>query len=47
MIGKTILNPFSLLVPFTSLVEDDVNDFVVFTYVLGWCWDKFVSRFAK
>ena len=47
MVGEAILNPFSLLVPLASLVEDNINNLVMFTYVLSRSWNKFVSGFAE
>ena len=47
MVGETFLDSFGLFVPFPSLVEDDIDDLVVFTYVLCWSWHKFVNGFAE
>jgi len=47
MVREAVLNSFSLLVPLTSLVQDNINNFVMFTYVLGWGWNKFVNGFAE
>lgn len=47
MIGKTFLNSFSLLVPLTSLVEDNIDNLVMFTYILGWSWKQLVNGFTE
>lgn len=47
MVGKALLSSFSLLVPLTPLMEDNIYNLVMFTDVLGWSWNKFVSGFAE
>lgn len=47
MVGKAILDPFSLLVAFTPLMEDNIDNLVMITYVLGWSWHELVNGFAE
>ena len=43
MFRKTIFWILSVLVTFTSLVENDIDDFVVLADVFGWKWQEFVD----
>lgn len=47
MIGKAFLNPLGLFVPLAPLMENNIDNFIMFTYVLRWGRHKFVNGFAE
>lgn len=39
-----VVQPF---IAFSSLMKDDIYDFVVFAYVFRWYWHQLVDHFAE
>ena len=47
VIWESILYTFYLLVSFTTLMQYNVDDFVMLTYIFGWLWHEFVDDLAE
>lgn len=47
MVGKALLTAFSLLIPLSPLVQDNIDYFIMFTDVLGWRRHELVYGFAE
>jgi hypothetical protein len=47
MVGKAFLYSLSLFVPFSPLMENNINNLVVLSYVLGWRRHKLVDSFTE
>jgi hypothetical protein len=47
MVGEAFLATFSLFIPLSPLMQDDVDDFIMFTDVLGGRRHKLVHGFTE